>query len=353
MSPPIDKDTQKTHDSPPFDDGTPEPLTSPDRIQLRDIKKESLPMQIFCHLNAFICVFMAFYVAPTYLAPFIWPRDITNPKLFTYLGIFINQYIAFFINTTVYYFIYKAKSPFFEKYKIEKEEWPWEKPNWKVFLNKHIKNILFNQIFIFGGVLLLSGLLKEKIPHRIDYESLPSWKEFTLHYLFTVTINDLCFFLTHWLLHHEKFYQKIHKVHHENKITHAVAAYYAHPIEFLFGNVLVFTVGNIILGQRLHLFTSMMSMQIGIERTMETHSGYSFTWSPIYITSYYLEFLSKPDFHSYHHLQFKGNYAGVYLIWDRYFGKTMNPKYIDTGKNKKLYEWWWVLALILLFVTLV
>ncbi len=300
------------------------------------MEQETFPMKIFCYLYTFTFTFFIFYCIPTYIAPLIWPKQITNPRLFTYLSIFLNHECAFILQTAIFYIIYKAKSPFFEKYKVEKEDWPWNTDeNWGTFIRKVVKTILFNQFFVLGTLLLISGTFRKGLPHRIDHESLPTWREFTLQYIFTFTVNDFMFYLGHWLLHHPKLYPMIHKVHHDNKITYSIAAEYAHPIEFLVGNILVYSTGNIILGKRMHLFSNLLAMQIGIWRTMETHSGYSFTWSPIYITSYYLKFLATPDFHSYHHLRYKGNYAGAFTIWDKYIGETINPKYVYDRMNEE------------------
>ena len=53
----------------------------------------------------------------------------------------------------------------------------------------------------------------------------------TLTLTLTLTLQ-VCFFYTHWAMHHGALYRRIHKQHHEFKAPFALAALYAHPIEF-------------------------------------------------------------------------------------------------------------------------
>ncbi len=66
-------------------------------------------------------------------------------------------------------------------------------------------------------------------------------------------LGDLTFYLSHRLLHHPWFYKHIHKIHHENKVTWFSAFSHAHPLEYLFGNILPGLVGSAILGNRMHV----------------------------------------------------------------------------------------------------
>ena len=95
-----------------------------------------------------------------------------------------------------------------------------------------------------------------------------------------------------------------------------MAAHYAHPIEFLFGNVLPVAIPTLILDKHMHMMTV---LAWGIMRnceTMEGHSGYEFPWSPFHL----LPFGPGYSYHAYHHSQNIGNYCSFFTIWDTIFG---------------------------------
>jgi len=56
--------------------------------------------------------------------------------------------------------------------------------------------------------------------------------------------------------------RNIHSVHHRHKIPVGLAATYAHPIEFLCGNVVAAASGPLILGNRMHMWTLLAHMTV-------------------------------------------------------------------------------------------
>ena len=67
--------------------------------------------------------------------------------------------------------------------------------------------------------------------------------------------DDFVFSTIHRILHIPVLFRNIHSIHHRHHITVGLAATYAHPIEFIFGNVLSVTSGSLILGHRMHYWT--------------------------------------------------------------------------------------------------
>jgi sterol desaturase/sphingolipid hydroxylase (fatty acid hydroxylase superfamily) len=115
----------------------------------------------------------------------------------------------------------------------------------------------------------------------------------------------------------------IHKQHHEFKVTVGIASEYAHPLEFVFGNILPMNLGSMILGFNVHAFTYAFWICEKIFRTTEDHSGYQFPWSP----TMFLSFIkNSAEHHNFHHLKFKGNYGGYFNFWDWICG-TNHPDY--------------------------
>ncbi len=141
--------------------------------------------------------------------------------------------------------------------------------------------------------------------------------------------DDLFFSLIHRAIHHPFLMRNIHYLHHRHKITVGLAATYAHPFEFIFGDVLAVSSGALILGPRIHYWTFVCFLTYVQSNTINGHSGYDFPWSPFSI----LPLGTTAEYHDYHHSH-SGNYSGHFMIWDTLFGG--NTKYFE--KIKKRYE---------------
>ena len=134
-------------------------------------------------------------------------------------------------------------------------------------------------LFIVLPILFIPGwILDVKIPAATDF-NYPTEIKFLAQMLFCITIEDLSFYFTHSTFHHPYLYSRIHKYHHENKVTVSSSVIHSHPIEFIFGQVVPQLVGSILWGKRIH-YTSYLGFNIlGIAKTLDDHCGYNFSWS--------------------------------------------------------------------------
>jgi len=137
-------------------------------------------------------------------------------------------------------------------------------------------------------------------------------------------MEDLTFHFSHRMLHTRYLYRYIHKIHHEHKITVTMAAQHAHPLEFIFGNLLPAAMGPLILKERMHVLTAITWFSLRYIESAEGHSGYEFSWSPFRV----LPFGSDFAYHAYHHSHNIGNYSSFFTIWDTVL-----------GSNKVYYEY--------------
>lgn len=249
----------------------------------------------------------------------------------------LNHEIIFIFVNLYFLLLYKGKFQFFERFKCEKENWPWEESysEWISNLKNVLQNVFLNHFIILPLTLILFSLLNPELPHRLDYESLPKANEVLMQYIVVFIVYDFSFYCAHALLNWGPFYSKIHKVHHENKVTFALASEYVHPLEYIFGNLLAFNLGNIILGRRMHFFTNCLFSEMSTLGAIEDHSVYAFPWWPFYLISRYCRIFTKLDFHSFHHLKYKGNYSSA-INWDKNLGNTLNPLYEEYRLKQKL-----------------
>jgi sterol desaturase/sphingolipid hydroxylase (fatty acid hydroxylase superfamily) len=113
-----------------------------------------------------------------------------------------------------------------------------------------------------------------------------------LKFVICVLIVEIWFYCTHYLLHQRPFYSHIHKIHHRFKAPIAVASMYAHPLEFISGNLLGVVLGPML--TRCHPLTSYVWIHNALMSTGGSHSGYKMFYA---------------DFHDAHHQYFDYNFG--------------------------------------------
>ena len=128
---------------------------------------------------------------------------------------------------------------------------------------------------------------------------------------------DMSFYWSHRLLHHPKLYW-IHKQHHQYNITISLAATYAHPLEFIFGNVIPYSLGFLILKNFMgvHIVSILIWNFYGVLDTSEGHSGYEWDWCQLS----FLPWKLKANYHDFHHTHNSGNFGSSFGLWDTLMG---------------------------------
>jgi sterol desaturase/sphingolipid hydroxylase (fatty acid hydroxylase superfamily) len=133
------------------------------------------------------------------------------------------------------------------------------------------------------------------------------WRELGCFVGFLLVI-DFWFYITHRLLHWGGLYTRIHKMHHKFTAPTAVAAVYAHPLEFIVGNLAGVVLGPILTNA--HPYTAYFWISLALVSTCGAHSGYTFF---------------DAEKHDAHHKYFNCNY-GVGPICDTLFGTALKSK---------------------------
>jgi len=181
------------------------------------------------------------------------------------------------------YVIYHIEHPFFERYKVSPKPWPWHKnrEEWNALLTNTILIVAVNNLLCIPLAIFLESLyFQHKVPYTTDLESLPTPLVLLVTIPFCILVEDMSNSSTHWLFHRKWLYPFVHKVHHQHVDSIGLASEYAHPIEFMFGNLTAISLGPFILQKHIHLYTVMLWYFIRISETIDVHSGYDFSWSP-------------------------------------------------------------------------
>ena len=222
---------------------------------------------------------------------------------------------------------YYLELPIIERYKCLEEEWPWydDPETWAKLKWRSVKIYMLNYCIITPIVGYLPYYIFD-LPIDLDFsmDGIPDRNKMFAQIFLCMLLEDFTFHCSHRTLHTRFLYATVHKVHHEHKITVSMAGQVAHPIEYIFGNLLPSVVGPALLGKRMHFTTAFTWYAIRYIESCEGHCGYEFSWSPFRL----LPFGSDYAYHAYHHSANIGNYSSFFTTWDSVF-----------GSNKAYYEY--------------
>ena len=138
-----------------------------------------------------------------------------------------------------------------------------------------------------------------------------------IHYFFVhLMVVDVCFYLTHSLLHEKRWYAQVHKVHHRFTAPTSCASMYAHWFEFAIGNLLGVILGPCISGAPADAVYFWVC--VALLNTGGRHSGYYFLGA---------------QFHDLHHEKFLWNEGLFFLVLSRYKKVPNLVYYVVSGRG--------------------
>ncbi|CAD8204448.1 unnamed protein product [Paramecium pentaurelia] len=248
----------------------------------------------------------------------VWPTKIEEKQFFFVISLYVVHLITYIIVNAFYFICYESKSKYISQAKIEQKPWPWDGKDskvWNQMKSLFWKNVFINQ-FIMIGVAYGSSCIK--LDTRFD-QSFPTVFEISWQILVFGVIEDVLFYFSHRLLHTPYFYGKVHKVHHIYNITVSWSAEFAHPLEYILGNLIPVIAGPILLGSQTHMITILVFVGLATHKTLSDHSGFNFVWD-VY---QYLPLTTHSEFHSKHHSLNTGNYSSTFTYLDDLLGTTI------------------------------
>ena len=144
--------------------------------------------------------------------------------------------------------------------------------------------------------------------------------------------EDFTFYWSHRMLHTPFMYKHVHKWHHKFTTTVGLAAEYAHPIEFMLGNMMPTAMGPTILGPNMHLVSLIAWYIVRVGESLDGHCGYDFSFSPYRL----IPFSGSAAYHDFHHSANVGNYGSFFCIWDTVFGT--NKPFFEYEAERRKFE---------------
>lgn len=155
-----------------------------------------------------------------------------------------------------------------------------------VLYKKAYKNVLFNLFVVTYIVLYITTKL---VIHR-QFNIFYSIRDFIISMYF----SQIIFYIIHRCFH-TKYLYKFHKVHHEYKRPLGFTAAYAHPIDYIFGNMIPLGVMPFILGS--DIYTTNLFISVVLYNTIIVDHTYQ----------------KEYKHHQLHHKYFKYNYGSSNL----------------------------------------
>jgi len=227
-----------------------------------------------------------------------------NFFLMLVVGSVISSTLVFWIANILLLILDNSMHPlafWFRQYKIQQDQ---NVPVNKAKLWRACKGVLFNQFVV--GPIFLTAVYPLLVWRGNSYSRQLTDFNWSLVQLgICVLVEEFCFYYSHRILHHPRFYKHFHKTHHEWTAPIGIVSIYCHPVEFVVSNIGPLLVG--VLVSKCHLATGWFWFSIAILQTTISHSGYHFPLLP------------SPEAHDFHHLKFNQNF-GVLGVLDRLHG---------------------------------
>lgn len=153
------------------------------------------------------------------------------------------------IGNLVCWFFYHNEFSFIERYKCNNLPWPWyEDPaGWRSLCYKSVAVLIFNGNVMIPAVVYTVDQMGMLDHFDTSIETLPDAKTIALSITFFMLVEDFFFYWAHRFLHWKVIYPYFHKMHHIHSTTVGISGEYAHPVDFIFSNMLPTSIGPALL----------------------------------------------------------------------------------------------------------
>jgi fatty acid hydroxylase domain-containing protein 2 len=203
--------------------------------------------------------------------------------------------LSFWIPSALLTYVDVKRPAFLWRFKIQKD---------RVVSAKAIRwcalVVLFNQVVLALPLQMVLYSTFERFGMNADAELPSLWVSLARMSLF-VLANEVMFFYGHWMLHHRALYKSIHRMHHDFRAPFCMACEYAHPIEFVLGNVIPVVAGPLLTGA--HVYELWAWLTIALLSTISGHSGYCMPFG-----------IGDSRIHDSHHRVYANAYGSIGLL---------------------------------------
>lgn len=151
------------------------------------------------------------------------------------------------------------------------------------------------------------------------------WIYLVLTVFLMLLFDDTYFYWVHRLMHHPKLYDHVHKVHHYSSDPNPFTSYSLHPYEavlLFLGQLLVISLIPV------HPLAVSVWSLLSLLNTVLIHLGYEI-FPPWFTQNWITRWKTPCTHHNMHHARGHGNYALIFIFWDKLMGTEL-PDYSIT-----------------------
>lgn len=245
---------------------------------------------------------------------------------------FVAVVLAFFIIIIGRYFVV-AGFFFLIFYTWFPDKWINRKINSKPYTNNQLKKEVVWSTFtalIFSLAGSVTVVLWQKGLTRV-YERVDEfgWPYLPFSLLLLMVVHETYYYWIHRWMHVPSIFKKVHKVHHNSKITSPFTAFSFHPLE---GFLQAIFLPIVLMILPIHYYVIIVQLTIMTITSVINHLDIE-----IYPKNFHKHFIGKwmigASHHSLHHKQFKYNYGLYFTFWDK-IKKTESPLYNHLFESK-------------------
>lgn len=161
-----------------------------------------------------------------------------------------------------------------------------------------VRVLAVNHLLLVGGLVLLGFGLHWRGWSAAD--PVPAWYIVLGQLIALGVLTEILFFSAHWALHTRWLYRHVHVVHHRFRAPTAWSAQFAHPFEYIVGNMIPLAVPMLIVAP--DVLTLWCFGALALLNTQLVHSGYQLSFAPWSIH------------HDLHHFKVNVNYGSIGLM---------------------------------------
>ncbi len=257
---------------------------------------------------------------------YLLSQNLTKPYIFISLCfmfflIIMSRYVILNGLFHIYFYVWQRKV------------WEQRKMNKIKYIPKQFRtelgwSVITALIFSVTGAIVAVFWQKGLTSVYLNINDLPLWW-FPTSIITAMFIHETYYYWLHRLMHHPEIFKRVHKVHHDSKITSVWTAFSFHPVE---GFLEAIAMPILIIFLPLHIYAIVFLLSVMTISAAINHLDieiYPRNFLGNFIGNYFI----GSTHHSHHHKLYRYNFGLYFTFWDKW-SKTESPSFKTEFRNR-------------------